>query len=213
LILYDYSEEEDEDMEPLKRKKSTHASATSSEAHTSEQPPKPSGPPPKIISWTCPENSEHVEITRDDKSVEKVSIATDELLVRLKNDELHQMISVENKDERSQRNHRILMHMLHGYFSSKDPSLLPINPQSSSVVPLQVVDPTSITTWGYLSNVDKVTIRRGDGQFKETAVAELSTLSTKDVKEMMAIATPDTNPSLEQYKILSILKRLTEDEI
>jgi hypothetical protein len=200
-------------VEPLKRKKTTHAIGTSSEAHTSEQPPKPSGPPPKIISWTCPEDSEHVEITRYDKSVEKVSIATDEILVRLKNDELRQMISVEKKDERSQRNHRILMHMLHGYFSIKDPSLLPINLQSSSAVPLQIVDPTSITTWGYLSTIEKITIGKENGQFQAIEVAKLSTLSTKDVKEILAIATPYPNPSLEQYRILSILKQLAEDEI
>jgi hypothetical protein len=130
-------------MVPLKRKKTSHATASSSEVHTSNQPPKSSGPPPKITSLTCPANSDFVEITREDERVERVQLNA--VVDLLNDDDLHQMISVENRDERSLVSHRALMHRLHGYFNRQDPTLLPIFPEPISVVPLLVTDPTGAT--------------------------------------------------------------------
>jgi hypothetical protein len=105
------------------------------------------------------------------------------------------------------------MHKLHGFFGIKDQTLLPIDLQPCSVVPLQVVAPTSIKSWSYLSVVDKISIKRENGQNLIVGVTELATQSNSDIKEMLLIASQEQNPSADQHKILSILKQLVEDEI
>jgi hypothetical protein len=86
----------------MNKKKQKHATATSSEADISDQQPKISDNPLKIISWLCLEDSDYVGITREDQRVDKVSIDT--ILIMLYNDELRQMLSTENRVERSKRN-------------------------------------------------------------------------------------------------------------
>jgi hypothetical protein len=208
LVLMPDSEEEEEDPEPLKRKKSSHARTSTSEAQSSE--PKSSNSPPKIIKWLVQPNSDYVEITREDGHVQQVQINA--VLSSLSDEDLLQLLRVENQEGRSLVSHRALLLRVHGHFNTSDPTIQPIEPEPLKLVPLQVVAPTSIKTWGFMQFSKLITIERNNGSVQMLKPTELYTLSNQDVNEMLSIARDDPDASQEQKQIIGILNELLEKE-
>jgi hypothetical protein len=192
----------------LKKKRSTHAPISTSEAHSSQQESQVS--PPQIVSWTCLPNSDSLEITRDNGKVQQVPLNA--VVDQLSDEDLIQLPVVEDQQGRNIVDHRALLLRIHGHFNSSDPTIQPINPEPLKVVPLQVFKPQGIKTWGFMSITKVLTIERNNGSIQMMKPTELHSLSNKDIKDMLSIARDDAGASKDQKHILDTPKGLVEDE-